>query len=93
MSDPQPHSKPPTPKQLRYLRDLAVSRGQSFAYPQTSAEASREIERLKKAKRTPAADRRRERRAVQRDMAEGRGDAAAVRADDVGGYGSGATWK
>ena len=37
----------PTPKQLRYLKRLAERTGGTFAYPQTKAEASREIERLK----------------------------------------------
>ena len=37
----------PSAKQLRYLRGLAEQRGESFAYPQTAAEASAEIERLK----------------------------------------------
>jgi hypothetical protein len=93
MSDPQPERKPPSAKQLRYLRDLATSRGQSFAYPSTSAEASREIERLRATKPTNTADRRRERRAIQRDLAEDRGDAARVRDTELGGYGSSAHWR
>lgn len=94
MSTPQPHTRKPTAKQLRYLRDLALRTGQSFAYPSTAAEASREIDRLKKTRRTPAADRRRELRQVGRDMAERRGDAARVGLDDEAeGYGSGAHWR
>jgi len=31
----------PTPKQLRLLRTLAVERGETFAVPQTKAEAAR----------------------------------------------------
>jgi hypothetical protein len=37
----------PTAKQLRYLRDLANSRGQTFRYPETRAQASAEIRRLR----------------------------------------------
>jgi hypothetical protein len=95
MSTPQPHTdRPPTSKQLRYLRDLATRAGQTFAYPRSASEASRQIERLKGVRRTPTADRRRELRAVGRDMAERRGDAARVDTDlEVEGYGSGAHWR
>ena len=41
--------RPPTAKQLRYLRSLAAQRGESFSYPAFAAEASAEIERLKTA--------------------------------------------
>lgn len=93
MTNPQPHpASPPTPKQLSYLRDLALGRGQSFSYPKTSAEASREIERLRKARRTSRADRRREAQAVGADMARRRGDAASIRGNELTGYGSTATW-
>jgi hypothetical protein len=44
----------PTPKQLGYLRRLASSRGQTFRYPHTRAEASVEIERLRAIVRTAA---------------------------------------
>jgi hypothetical protein len=77
---------------MSYLRDLALGRGQSFAYPQTFDDADREIKRLLAAKRTSSADRRRERRALGRDMAEGQGDAASVRRSELSGYGSSATW-
>lgn len=93
MTNSQPHiSNPPTPKQLSFLRDLALGRGQSFAYPETFEEADREIKRLLGQKRTSAAERRREVRAVRDDMAR-RGDAASVRLDELGGYGSSAHWR
>lgn len=94
MTTPQPNpQRKPTSKQLRYLRDLAEKTGQSFAYPTTSAQASREIDRLKKVGRTPAADRRREMRQVSRDLAERRGDCAAIdEATETEGWGSTATW-
>ena len=37
----------PTPAQLRYLRGLAAATGTTFSPPRTSAQASREIARLK----------------------------------------------
>lgn len=93
MTNPQPHpSGPPTPRQISYLRDLALGRGQTFAYPETFDAADREIKRLLKVKRTSGADRRREARTVSADMAE-RGDAASVRAHELGGYGSSAHWR
>lgn len=82
----------PTRKQLNYLRALAQRTGQTFAYPQTMQDASNEINRLKGVKPTPRADRRRELREMQDDLATGRGDAARVRDDELSGYGSTATW-
>lgn len=84
--------KPATAKQLRYLRNLAMQRGESFVYPRTAAEASAEIERLKGRKRTSHVERRIEREQLSREMAT-RGDAAAVRESEIVGYGSSARWK
>lgn len=36
----------PTAKQLRFLRELALSRGETYAVPKSRANASAEIERL-----------------------------------------------
>ncbi len=92
MTNSQPHIRKPTSKQLRYLKNLALSIGESFTYPKTFEDADRQIRRLRRKKRTPAADRRRETQAVRRAMAEGRGDDASVRPGEIGGYGSSATW-
>jgi hypothetical protein len=71
-----------------------MQRGVTFVVPKTRAEASRAIQALKRRRPEPAADRRREIRAVQDDMARGRGDDARVIEDrEVTGYGSTATWK
>ena len=67
--------------------------GGSFAYPQSFDQADREIKRLRRAKRTPTADRRREARELSREMAERRGDAASIRKDELAGWGSSATWR
>lgn len=93
MTNPQPHpSDQPTPRQISYLRDLALGRGQTFAYPKTFEEADHEIKRLLKVKRTGRSDRRRETRAISADMAE-RGDAAGIRSHELSGYGSSARWR
>jgi hypothetical protein len=88
----------PTAKQLRHLRELAARLGQSFAYPQTRAQASAEIRRLRSAQRgrDAALDRqaeRRERRAVQRDLQQRASDATRVDLDrEATGYGANARW-
>ncbi len=85
-------ARPPSAKQMRYLRSLATQRGESFAYPQTAAEASAEIERLKGRRRSSATERQIERLDLSRDMAA-RGGAAAVRESEITGYGSSARWR
>ena len=86
-------SNKPSHRQLRYLRSLAMERGESFTPPRTKAQASAEIQRLKGRRATPRADVRRELRQISDDMAARRGDDARVRADyETRGYGSSATW-
>jgi hypothetical protein len=53
-----------TARQLSCLKALADQRGQSFAYPNTPADAGREIRRLKNARPDSHADRRRECEAI-----------------------------
>ena len=91
---PQPAGPPPTARQQRYLRQLAMQRGISFVPPRSCFEASRLIDQLKRRAPDPAGDRRREIRAVQDDMARQRGDSARViEGLETTGYGSRATWK
>src|SRR4051794_30264995 len=45
--EPMSATDKPTAKQLRYLRSLAQSRGQTFRNPATRGEASAEIRRLR----------------------------------------------
>jgi hypothetical protein len=82
---------PPSAKQLRYLRNLAETRGESFAYPRSAAEASAEIERLKSRRPNSTVERRFERLVVSREIAE-IGDAAQVRDSEISGYGSDCRW-
>jgi hypothetical protein len=92
MTNSRQHPDAPTTKQLNYVKALAEATGGSFTYPKTSVEASREIDRLKSRTRTSRADRRRETRQAREDMATRPGDAAHVRDEELGGYGSSAHW-
>ena len=84
---------PPTARQQRYLRQLAVQRGVTFVVPKTRTEAARAIDALKRRRPEPVADRRREIRAIQGDMARGRGDSARViEGVETTGYGVNARW-
>ena len=83
--------RPPSDKQLRYLRSLVLQRGESFGYPRTSAEASAEINRLKQRRPSSFTERRIEREQVSRDMVR-RGDGASVRDSEIVGYGSQCRW-
>ncbi len=84
--------KPPTVKQLRYLRFLAQTTGTTFTPPKTIGEARGMIDQMKGRRRTRRAETTRERREVAYDMATKRGDAAKVQARELGGYGSSAIW-
>ncbi len=85
-----PDNDPPTPKQQRYLRSLAEQTGTSFTPPQTKAQASREIERLKKLSASPRHERREDRKAVAKTQ---RGGQTRVRPSEVTGYGSNCRWR
>jgi hypothetical protein len=95
MPDPTPPKATPpraTDSQLRYLKRLADLTGQTFTYPRTIAQASREITRLRLAKQSSRDDIARERRQIADDMATRRGDAARVRPDELQGHGLSARW-
>jgi hypothetical protein len=97
MTDHHPPTTPvgpgPTARQQRYLRQLALQRGVSFVVPTTRAEASWAIDALKRRRPEAVADRRREIRCVQDDMARRRGDVArVVEGVETTGYGSNCQW-
>lgn len=81
----------PTRKQLAYLRSLASQRGQTFQYPTTKSEASREIKRLLNGEPDSRLERAIEREQgyeiTSRDL-----DATRVREDETSGWGSSARW-
>jgi hypothetical protein len=84
--------RPPTPRQLSYLRSLAMQRGETFAVPQTFAQAGAEIDRLKGRRRMTSAEHRIDRADRKRDSAAFGRNAASVRDSEIEGYGSSATW-
>jgi SAM-dependent methyltransferase len=63
-------------------------RQRTFRYPKTRAEASAEIKRLKATRPASRLDHAVERAEARRDAASGHRDAAAVRDDEIEGYGS-----
>jgi hypothetical protein len=91
MTNSQPHIRKPTPRQIKYLKDLAMETGESFSWPKTFGQASVEIKRLLTIAPSSKTDRWREARQVSDDLARNSGDAAAIRPDEIGGYGAGAT--
>ncbi len=85
-------SKPPTTKQLAYLRALAERTGQTFVTPRTSRDASAEIRRLKATPAESRLERRIERNLIADSVAVGRHDSVRVTDSEVTGYGSSASW-
>jgi len=88
----------PTYGQIKYIKDLAAQTETSFTYPKTKAEASREINRLlqlKESRRTPAYEYTEEDKPSLEHAEVEEPDllyATAVRAGEVAGYGSAASW-
>jgi hypothetical protein len=85
-------SKPPTAKQLTYLRALAERTGQTFATPRTRQNASAEIRRLKGTPAESQLERRIERDEIADAIRAGAQDSVRVTRNEVTGYGSSATW-
>jgi len=82
----------PTAKQLAYLRTLAERTGRTFAWPRTSQQASAEIRKLRAVQSDSRVERAIERREIADAIATGPVDGSRVRADEVAGWGSTATW-
>ena len=82
----------PTAKQLAYLRALAHRTGQTFTPPATRADASREIRRLREATPSSRQELGEERRAIRDALSVGGGARAAVREEEITGYGSSCEW-
>ncbi len=83
--------KPPTDKQLRYLRALAAQTGTTFSPPRSAAEASRAIKELQSRKRSPSYEQSADREAVARRR--GASSGADIHPDEVRGHGSNAHWR
>jgi hypothetical protein len=87
-----PTAKQPSKKQLKFLRRLASEKGETFAYPATSARASAEIRRLLGQTSSTRVERNLDRNAVSVMRAERPHDATQIRRDEVTGYGSNCRW-
>ncbi|MBV9334305.1 MAG: hypothetical protein JO243_00300 [Solirubrobacterales bacterium] len=85
-------SKPPTPKQLAYLRALAERTGRTFATPRTSRDASTELRRLKAAPAESRLERRIEHDEIADAIDTGAEDSVRVTRSELTGYGSSSTW-
>lgn len=83
--------KPPSARQLSYLKALAERAGQTFRWPESCAAASREIRRLKNTQPSSELD-----RAIERfgdtPAIEVAQDSVEVHGFEVVGYGSSCTW-
>jgi hypothetical protein len=90
---PQHLNRPASPEQIDLLRRLAFSRGFSFSPPSSSADASRQIDRLLATERSPVDELDRERQLIREDLAAGGGAVALIHDDEIGGYGSTAHWR
>ncbi|MFL5844330.1 MAG: hypothetical protein ACJ762_06520 [Solirubrobacteraceae bacterium] len=82
----------PTPKQLAFLRTLAARTGETFTYPQTAAQASAEIDRLKQRRPSSRIEQRLDRDAISTALADRPHDATRIREDETTGHGSTAAW-
>jgi hypothetical protein len=86
-------TRPASPRQLFYLKSLANRCGQTFTYPHSAGEASREISRLKTVEASSRTERYVERKAIADQIATGPiHDANRVQEDEISGRGSSATW-
>jgi hypothetical protein len=90
---PQHLNRSASPEQIALLRRLALSRGVSFSPPTSSADASRQIDRLLAAERSPVDELDRERQLIREDLAAGGGAVALIQDDEIGGFGSTAHWR
>jgi hypothetical protein len=85
--------KPPTARQLSYLKALANRTGQTFTYPKTGREASRAIQRLKTVRPTSRVELELERLDLAAEQAAREANCdVAIHRSEIEGYGSTATW-
>ena len=85
--------KPPSARQLNYLKALASRTGQTFTYPTTSSDASREIQRLKTLRPTSRVELELERLDLASEQAAREASCdVPIHRSEIEGYGSTATW-
>lgn len=83
--------KPPSQRQLSYLKALADRTGQTFSWPHTSGQASREIQRLRNSRSSTELERAIERFSDPQAIEAAR-DAVEIHGFEVVGYGSNCRW-
>jgi hypothetical protein len=85
--------KPPSARQLNYLKALANRTGQTFTYPKTSRDASHEIQRLKSVRPSGRIERELEPRDLAAEQAAREANCdVPVDLSEVEGYGSNCRW-
>jgi hypothetical protein len=85
--------KPPSALQLNYLKALANRTGQTFTFPMTSSDASREIQRLKAVRPTSRVELELERLDLHAEQAAHEANCdVPIHPSEIEGYGSTATW-
>ena len=85
--------KPPSARQLNYLKALANRTGQTFTYPRTSRDASREIQRLKAVRPSNRVELELERVDVAAEQAAREANCdVPVDVREIEGYGSNCRW-
>jgi hypothetical protein len=85
--------KPPSARQLNYLRALAKRTGQTFTYPKTSRDASRQIQRLGTVQPSSRIELEIERLDLAAEEAAREASCdVPIHRSEVEGYGSTATW-
>jgi hypothetical protein len=85
--------KPPSARQLNYLKALANRTGQTFTYPRTSSDASREIQRLKKVRPSSRIELELERLDLTGEQAAREANCdVPVHLGEIEGYGSDCRW-
>lgn len=84
-------AKPPTARQLRYLRALAARSGTTFTPPGTRRGASRAIKALQS--RRPSKPWERHADALSVAEHQGAHTATDIRGDEIAGYGANARWR
>jgi hypothetical protein len=88
----RPTTSPPTPRQLAYLKALALQTATSFAYPRSRSEASREIERLRQLPVLTDDRDSDDGRVLDSDREPGTYATAPARGE-IAGHGSSASWR
>ena len=85
--------KPPSARQLNYLKALANRSGQTFIYPRNRSDASREIQRLKAVRPSSRVERELEQHDLAAEQAAREANCdVPINRSEIEGYGSTATW-